>query len=378
MSNARVSLGFKRKIMVIRRYILPVLLAAFLAFPVDAWAGDALVNSDASVDITGKDAADAKAQAVAKGQYDALVGLLNKLSTPEQAQEIMNSMDSSKVAAIVRSMEVLDERISSNRYRARFVVSFDGNEISKLIGKGHSDEGAQQQAASAFVIIPAFEEAGDNQLWEDDNPWRNAWKSVAIEIPAGDIIVPYGDNSDMSILTVQNLPNVNYSALIPLTVRYGASDIVILQAKFSATPDMVVNVVKRRINRLQNEVTMQTYRADPQETKSMLLTRAARDIAANIQKKKVEEQETIKAIQGGNRNKVMVLASVSTLSSWTQIRAKLSTLPMIDQIEVLAVAPQQVDVAITYRGSAESLANGITAQNLRLIQNQDYWVVSRD
>ena len=81
---------------------------------------------------------------------------------------------------------------------------------------------------------------------------------------------------------------------------------------------------------------------------------------------------------GGDRNDVMLLASVTTLHSWTEVRGKLTKLPMIDRLEVLAISPQQVDMIVHYRGTPDSLANAITAQNLRLVKNEKYWVVSHD
>lgn len=123
---------------------------------------------------------------------------------------------------------------------------------------------------------------------------------------------------------------------------------------------------------------MITYRADAQETRDMLLARAARDIVDNLQTKKHEELATTKGLQGGDRNKVMLLASVTTLGSWTQLKEKLLSLPMIDRLEVLAISPQQVDMVLYYRGTPESLEAAIGAQKLRLLKNPTYWVVSRD
>src|SRR5690606_1814870 len=115
-------------------------------------------------------------------------------------------------------------------------------------------------------------------------------------------------------------------------------------AKFTFSPDIELNVVKRRINRGQNEVNLLNYRADPQETKKTLLARAARDIANQLERRKMEEMQTTRAISGGERNTVMMLASISTIASWTQLRARLAELPMIDRLEVLAMSPQQVDM----------------------------------
>ena len=357
--------------------IITVLMASV---PQHSWAGESLVNSEVDVDVSGKDAADAREQAMMKAHTDALAELLGKFTTPEQVNHIITTLDIGKVNSLVRGTEVLDEKISSNRYRARLQVTFDADEISNLIGKNGAGNTTEQIVATvgSFLIIPAYEEDGVQMLWEESNPWRNAWKVQGLEVTSGDIVVPFGDTNDIKVVDYSNVASANFSALLPLTLRYGVSDVVILQAKLSHTPDLQVDVVKRRINRTQNEVNLTSYRADPQETKDALLSRAAKDITESLQHKKTEEMEASKTVSGGERNNVMVLASISTLASWTQLRTKLATLPMIDKLEVLALAPQQVDLIIHYRGTPDSLGNAITSQNIRLVKNPDYWVISRD
>ncbi len=381
MSNARVLTAFKPNIAVSSlRRILALLLLFCLPLMPPAQAGESLVNTEVSVDVTGKDAADARTQAMAQGEMDALVALLNRLTTPDQVQTALTGLDNKKVSAMVRGVEVLEERISANRYRARLLITFDGDALSMLVGKMTAAGNAAPDTGTvgSFLVIPAYEETGTVMLWEESNPWRSVWKTVGLEINSGDLVVPYGDNADMSTVDAKTIGSANYATLTPLTVRYGVSDIVVLQAKFTRTPDMVLNVVKRHISRSENEVNMLTYRADPQETKDTLLLRAARDIAADIQQKKNEDLASVKQVRGGEHRTVMILASITTLSSWTYIRNKLSGLPMVDQLELIAMSPRQVDIVVHYRGSPDSLTNGIQAQGLRLVKTPRYWVVSRD
>lgn len=362
------------------RWLRCAAFTAVLLLSAPALAGESLVNSEVDVDMSGKDAADAREQAMLKAHTDALTELLNKFTTPEQVTQIVASLDPGRINALVRGTEIADEKISATRYRAHLIVTFDADEISNLIGKNGTGSGLQAAAApvGSFLIIPAYEEDAAQLLWEENNPWKAAWKAQGLEVTSGDIIVPFGDANDGKIIDPQTVSSANFAALLPLTLRYGVSDIVVLQAKLSRVPDLHLDVVRRRISRTQNEVNLLTYRADPQETKDLLLARAARDIADSLEHKKTEEMEVIKTVSGGERNDIMVLASISTLASWTQLRAKLATLPMVDKLEVLALSPQQVDMVIHYRGSPDSLEHAITAQNIRLVKNASYWVISRD
>ena len=141
---------------------------------------------------------------------------------------------------------------------------------------------------------------------------------------------------------------------------------------------MVLNVVIRRVGRQDSSVNVQTYRADPQESRELLFARAARDIIVQLHEKIVDEAASKSAIRGGDRKKVMMLASISTMSSWTELRKKLSSLPMVDKVETLAISARQVDIMVSYRGSEESFTNAIASKSIRLKKNPDYWVISND
>ncbi|NBO18946.1 MAG: hypothetical protein EBV03_06930, partial [Proteobacteria bacterium] len=95
---------------------LGALLALALAltlFPASnhALAGESQLNSEVDVDVTGKDAADARERAMEKAQLDGLVDLLSKLTSPDQVQLITTNMDPKRLASMVRGTEVLDEKI---------------------------------------------------------------------------------------------------------------------------------------------------------------------------------------------------------------------------------------------------------------------------
>lgn len=362
------------------RLIFLLLASVFLAGLPSSQAGEAIVNSEVNVDITSKDPAGARAQAMAKAEVDGLVALLERIAPPGQAKDIMSTLDSKQITAMVKGTQVVDEKITGNRYRARLIVSFDGDEISKLMSGTAAAEAKDLMPTTvgAFLVIPGLEVGGQKLLWEDSNSFKKVWKEVALEVASGDVLVPYGDTNDAQLLTYDQMMNVDYQALSGYAVRYGASDIVLLQAKYTMRPDMELTVIKRRVSRQDSDINVLSYRADPQETRDLLFARAARDIINDLHEKKAAETASKAALRSGDRREVMMLASISTASSWTKLRTKLSELPMVEHIETRALSARQVDMIVHYRGSDESLASAIVAKKIRLKRMPDYWILSNE
>jgi hypothetical protein len=368
-----------RSMATIRKLFLMLFVLISLAQPSFVWA-QALVNSEVNVDISGKDPADARAQAMAKAEADGLVGLLERLGPPGQAKDIMANLDAKKIATMVKGTQIVDEKITANRYRARLLVSFDGGEISKLISNVNTPDVVTNAPATvgSFLVIPALEINNQKLLWEEGNLWKKIWNDVALEVTAGDVLVPFGDTTDAVSLSYEGMLTANYQSLSSFALRYGVSDIVLLQGRYTARPDMVLTVTKRRIGRQDSSVSVRTYRADPQETRDILFARAARDIIAELQEKKTDESNNTASVRGGDRQKVMMLASISTMRSWTELRKKLTSLPMVDRVDTLAGSARQVDIMVYYRGSEESFTNAIVRKSIRLKKEEQYWVISND
>lgn len=334
--------------------------------------GGAQIASEVEVDATGKDAAEAKTKAHAQAEQQAFKALMEKLSVSTEG------MDARRIASLVRGVEVLEEKIAGDRYRAKLRVNFDADGINKLVGRvaaGAPDGTPAVPSSAAVVILPAYEEVGQVHLWED-NLWLAAWRNLGIRVGAGDLVVPYGDAKDQEAVTSQSVSTAGYPALAPLVQRYGAGEVAVLLARFSATPEKTLQVGLRRLGPSRNEVTILHYSADADEGKEQMIERAALDVAEQLRLKKLEEMKN--ASQRGSTGAVMVVASIGTLSGWSQMRAKLLGLPMVQRIEMLAISAQQADFVLHYRGTADGLADAVTSLGLRFQPAQGYWLLAQE
>lgn len=358
---------------IIRLLALPLLLA----LPPAAFAQSALLTSDVAMDITGKDATDARAQAMEKAELEGFSSLLDRLAA-DKKETILKVVDSKRVSPLVRGVEVLDEKIAGNRYRATLRVSYDALSVNSLIEAASGKDGPMVAARStAVLVIPIYEEGGPPQLWEKDNAWRAAWQRVGVEARGGNIIVPYGDNKDAAEMDVRSAPAANYAAYSPLIERYGASELAILTASYTATPKPTVTVTRRLLNAERDDSLSLEYTADAQEDRDALLKRVAADISEQLSRGR-EDLLARRAMDGNISGRQLIIIPMNRLNSWTSMRQKLSGLSVVVRVEMLAISPEQVDAMVHYRGSPEALEGALTGARLRVQKTGNYWVVSRD
>jgi hypothetical protein len=355
------------------------LLAAgcwLLAAPLHAQ--DAIFTSDVSQDVTAETAEAAREQAMKKAEREGLGLLLDKLA-PEQKAALMVKLEDEIVAAMVKSVEVLDEKIAGPRYRALLRVSYNALAVNTLLDKKVSAEGPQEPmlSSTSTLVIPVYVEEGKTVLWEPTNPWRDAWQRVVLEFSGGNVLAPYGDEPDRGAATTETVQSANYAALMPYFTRYGVGEVVVVKAAYRGGEQPGLDVVKRHVSRGRNETFVLDYHADPGEDKSALLYRVAKDLSDQINRNR-EDMVSARAVLGKTEGRMMILIPMTTLDAWTRVRGTLLKLQTVSKLDVLAVSPRQVDVMMQYKGSKESLAADITGLGLRVVQNANYWVVSRE
>lgn len=363
-----------------------LLLAAFcLLFALPALAQEALLSSDVTMDVTGADANEARTKAMHQAERDGLDQLLSKLA-PEQKDALMSKLSDDIISAMVKSVEVEDEKIAGNRYRASLRVSYNALAVNTLLDKKVGAEAAPVKVPSAVLVIPLYVDGAKTMLWEPNNAWREAWRRAILETSGGNVLVPYGDSTDTAALSTDAVMSANYGTLATFFSRYGVGAVIIVKATFhksTGAKDQLatMDVIRRDIGQQTNDSYVLDYRADQDEDKAALLLRVARDLIEQVNRQR-EEILTREAMTGtstgADTGRIMVLIPTTTLDSWTKVRAQLTKLQTVTKLDVLAVSPQQVDTMLQFKGPKASLASDIAALGLRVQQFDNYWVVSRE
>src|ERR1700746_2969712 len=142
---------------------------------------DAPYSATVKVDATADSTAAARELARIDGQRRALTALIDRLSgSPETAK--LPKLDDKAITDMVESFEVANERMSAVRYIADYTFHFRSSKLRRLVRGGETPpaEGGGRPAvpessSKPTVVLPVYKDSTRTALWDDPNPWREAW-----------------------------------------------------------------------------------------------------------------------------------------------------------------------------------------------------------
>jgi len=171
-----------------------------------------------------------------------------------------------------------------------------------------------------MVVLPVYKDSTRTALWDDPNPWREAWAQRSGDAGAVRVTIPLGDASDLAAIDAGRAESGRSDALAAIAQRNGGDDAIVALATARRQGDKLagldLSVKWYRSGRL-SDTQANSVDALPGESEGDLLRRAADTIAAGI--------------AGGARKnpgqQAILAASVpiSSLSDWVMVRDRLAS-----------------------------------------------------
>ena len=152
---------------IVRAAALIVLVAVLPARADD----DAFTVGGVHEDVTAANASAARDQSAgAEGQHKAFDTLMGRIAAGKAPH-----VNTSQITDLVIGFEVANERTSPVRYVADYTFHFNPNGIRRLLSDNGTARAAYVAPVKPVVVLPVYSEGGRAVLWDDPNPWRDAW-----------------------------------------------------------------------------------------------------------------------------------------------------------------------------------------------------------
>jgi len=338
---------------------------------VSAAVGDIFTVTDVEVDETASAANLARGKALAEGQKRAFLILLDRLILSSDYDNLPD-LEDSEIAEYVQGIEVKDEKTSSVRYLAKITYRFKPSQIRRFL----RDRGIpfSETASKPVLVIPVYQFAGAQLLWDDPNPWRLAWAARDDEGFPVPLKVPLGDLTDIAAIGSLQAMAADKSKLNAIAQRYGAADTLVTVATLNMDPLQnrpALDVSVSRFGASSREYThVFSFVGETGETVDQLLLFAANEVA-----RQVEEDWKRDNIVAFDRRPESLQVSIpfKDMRQWIDIRNRLKAVPIIRETEVLSLSRNGARVDLRYLGDSDQLRLALTQSDLELRKGDITW-----
>lgn len=336
-----------------------------------------------AVDATAETAAKAREAARLDGQRRALAALVERLPGAGPAAKLPK-LDDKAIGDLVASFEVANERMSAVRYVADYTFHFRPAEVRRVMrsaGIALAEDPAKPQevskpppdAGKPLVLLPVYQAGRVARLWDDPNPWREAWDRQSA---AARLVIPLGDAGDIAAIDADKARAGDAEALAALAQRNGGNDAVVAIAAIRGQPDKPsgVDVTIRRYRDGQLIDSRNTaLTANSGESEADLLGRARGAVAALVESGWKKD-----ALAGyDQQGSLTAVLPIAGLDDWVSARERLATVPAIRKVALVALSRQEATIEIGYVGSIDQLKASLAGISLDLVRGDPVWRLAR-
>ncbi len=330
---------------------------------------DVFTVRDVAVDTRARTASDARTQGLERGQIEALDRLFRRL-VPRSFHGQLPNLTARDAIDLVRDFSIANERSSSVRYLADLTVRFHPEMVRSTLRFANIP--FAETVGKPIVVVPLYQETivSDPILWEDPNPWRDAWYRLADADGLVPRQLPFVDLQDLAALRLGDVIARDQTRLSQWAGRYGADDAVITAASLVGTLGAESVRVTLYFTRSGKEQRIDVP-ASGGQTWADLFVAAAAEAWAMIEDD--WKQETM--LQFGITGQITAIVPLNRLEDWLAVKNRLLRVPLIDRYDLQAMTRDRAQVTLYYIGDEEQLELAMAQTDLALVWQDEAWII---
>lgn len=299
------------------------------------------------------------------GRAKALRLLLRRLANTADYAKLPKIEDSG-IIQMINGFSVSEEKTSAVRYLALMTVRFKPDAIRRLLKE--AEVSYVDTPSRPILVLPVYRVGKRTTLWEAPNPWRDAWGRAPLKGGLVPFMLALGDLNDLRSIDAKSALTGDKKKLAAIARQYDAGEVLVaLAAQAPGNADKPrLDISLWRYVPLTNSFRVAgRFRAVEGKDREAVFTAAATTVARRIESSWKRENQ---AIIGGEPKIVRVLVTIESLSQWTEIRRRISEVPVVKSTQVVQLSRQQAELELKYVGDLDRLRAGLAQRNIAMIE----------
>ncbi len=327
---------------------------------------------DVNVDVTAETAAAASFQAIAAGQRRALDRLFRRITLSADYTRHPDLGDD-VIATLVQDLVVQEEKRSSTRYIAKLTFRFKRDEVRRLLRR----QGIPftETRSKAVLVLPVYEAAGAQFLWDEPNPWRAAWNRHPVEpdslLP---LVLPDGDLVDVGAIGPAQALDGDVARLGEIGARYGVEDTLVAHAVLAVDFENGaprLDVTLKRFGRSGERVIVEGLTGNPSQGTDVLLA----DGVARVIERMRERWKRDTVLRFGDEARLSVAVPLGGLEEWLEISERLRAVAVVSQVELGELSRARAQIVLHFLGAPAQLVLSLAQNDLDLTRDDGFWTL---
>jgi hypothetical protein len=347
-----------------RALVLLLALDAVAAAPLQST--DVFSVIDLPMEVSADNPAAARDRAIEEAQSRALRTLLERLTLPADHPRLPKA-DGRRLTQLVSGIEFADEKFSASKYLAKITVRFRPAEVRRLL----NDSGLRfsETAAKPLLVLPVFFPDQKPRLWEEPNPWRDAWVKRDATDTLLTIRAPSGELADVSSIGAEEAMAGDAAKLETIRAKYDAGEVLVAEARMVGR---MLSITLKRYEGATARNESDRYVAQPGELEEALFARAVVGIVAKL----TGDWKQQSLITGGATKSLNATVPLATLEEWVRVRRGLAATAIVRSVEVGSLSRNEAQVTLQHAGEAAALTAALAQQDLELSESADgFWTL---
>jgi hypothetical protein len=344
-----------------RRY--PFIALLLFVFSTSTFAGapaDPFTVTGIAVQATAASSVEAQNIAINSGKQKAWTQVYQKLTTQADwpKQPVLDDM---ALTRLIASYVPSNERRSTTRYSATMTYIFNAGAVRHLL---HAQNIAYaDQAAKPVLVIPM------GPTFQPHSVWGTVWLNPKYAHGAVPVLLPpAGADAALGALT---FADADWKTVGPIAAQVKADDAYLALA--SAQNGHVIVKLKR----LGLGTSPPIPDVDVPVPANMPAANIYAAVADNTAVAIVNAWKGHAAVDYGRRSKLTADIHIDSLEQWGAMLQKLTTVPNVTDVSVVAIDIGEARVAITYVGNLDQFHDNMTKGGFTLTNDESGWTIAQ-
>jgi hypothetical protein len=351
-----------------------------------------------AVDVTAKNAVEARTKALDEAQVKAYRQWLEKNLGAEKAAEYPD-LDPVSVSAMVQDFEITKEQLSATRYKGLFTVRFRPSALRHMAPASSApadaeatpdtaysytdpqadtaDQTASTAPAGATLVLPFYQSNGRSVLWEGDNPLRAAWSRTPMTAETG-MVLPLGDLTDIGTIKDDQPLTFDPAAMEKMLARYQSTQAAILIAAPNAVKGLDVNIYSFLPGEKPHFIRTIQIMPDGTPDPGLIYARAVEQskpiIQASAKPSTIYPKPVAPApvaMPAGPAQSYTGRVHFNSVQEWVKMKNTLDRLPGMRSVMIKTLSPRMAEVDMSFSGDPQllSVAMGQAGMSLKPTEN---------